>query len=77
MFELSHGQDIVLRQHLAYYPEDVSFDKIMGMVEDESEDIILWFPFENWNRVLLIEHLTRISKKIDETIIKVKIYAMY
>lgn len=67
---LSHGQEIVLRHHLADYPEDATFQDIMNMLEDCSDQVSIWFPFEDWHNLSLIEHLSKLANNIDKVIVE-------
>lgn len=69
---LSHGQEIVLRQHLADYPEDVSFEHICAMIEDGDDEVSVWVYFEEWDVNTFVEHITRLAHNIDRVIVEVK-----
>lgn len=72
MSNLSHGQEIVLRHHLAGYPEDVSFEQICFMLEDNHEDVSIWVYFEDWDIQAFISHITKLANAIDEAVIESK-----
>ena len=72
MNHLSHGQEIVLRHHLADYPEDVTFDQICRMLEYNSEKVSIWVYFEEWNIQTFIDYIKRLAKNIDNVIVQVK-----
>lgn len=69
MSVLSHGQEIVLRNHLADYPEDATFQDVMYMLEDEKEEVSIWAPFEEWNKIDFIRHLEILANDIDKAVV--------
>lgn len=67
---LSHGQAIALHHHLTNFPENVSFETILEMIEDKKMDITIWYPFEMWNTYSFIDHIRMLSKSIDTAIVE-------
>lgn len=69
---LSHGQSIVLRNHLANYPEDVPFEWILEMIESGSSEVSMWHYFESWHPETFVLHLRNLARSIDSAIVEVK-----
>lgn len=72
MNKLSHGQTIVLGQHLADYPDDVSFEDVLDMIENGDDEVTVWIYFEDWDTETFTEHLTKLANAIDKAIVEVK-----
>lgn len=39
-------ETIALGEYLSGYPEDKTYDEVMGMLLNEHEDVYVWQPFE-------------------------------
>lgn len=66
---LSHGQEIVLNHHLTEYPTELQFDDILYMIENDSDHITIWAPFEDWEIEMLTKSLRYLSSEIDRRIV--------
>ena len=47
----------ILNNHLTEYPQDKSFEEVLTLIFDESEEVIVWEPFEDWNKKELVNHM--------------------
>jgi len=72
MSNLSNGQEIVLRQHLADYPDDATFEQVCMMLEDDSDEVSIWVYFEDWDIQAFISHITKLANAIDAAVIESK-----
>jgi hypothetical protein len=67
-FQLTRGQSIALAYHLTEYPDDVAFEDILEMMEDDSNSVTIWCVFEDMNIVTLTTHIQSLSRDIDRAI---------
>ena len=72
MSTLSHGQDIIARNYLADYPDDATFAQILMMLEESNEEVSVWYPFEEWDIQMLINHMAKLANAIDNAVIESK-----
>jgi hypothetical protein len=67
MNQLTKGQYIALQHTLTEFPENKSFDEILLAIFEESEEILIWEPFENFDKDRIVNHIVNLSEDIDST----------
>lgn len=41
---------VALSEYLSEYPADKSYDDVIQMLEDDSDEVLIWEPFEDYGR---------------------------
>jgi hypothetical protein len=47
----------ILSNYLSDYPENCNFNEVLTLLEDDSDDITVWEPFEYWDKEVLADHI--------------------
>ncbi len=71
--ELTKGELIALETFLSAFPKFENFQKVEDLIFDNSDEILVWEPFEEWPREDLLEQISLLAMRIDREIEAVKI----
>lgn len=68
------AKEVAIRFHLSEFPEDISADEVIRMIEDcdgsyvELDDIVVWEPFEYWEPSNISDSIWNLAMDIESTI---------
>jgi hypothetical protein len=63
------GQSIALDYHLTEYPDNVAFEDILELMEDDVNSVTIWCVFECMDVVTLTTHIGSLARDIDRAIL--------
>ena len=56
-----------ISEHTCEHPDDLSFEQVMKLIEDGSEDVVIWEPFENEPGESICEKINDMVASLDRT----------
>lgn len=53
-----------LGHYTCEYPEDKTFEEILKLIEDDSDDVIIWEPFEDYRGEEIAELISQMADSL-------------
>ena len=53
--------------YLSYYPDNIDFISILGLIQNGDNSIIIWHPFENENKLELCDLICDFKSSLENT----------
>lgn len=67
--QMNEYERFALNEHLSGYPTDLSYDEVMQLVLDRSDEVLVWEVFEHFNHVELWELIDNMRNNLYLTFI--------
>jgi len=64
---MTKNEAFALGNHTCEYPEDADFEGVLELIEQGSEDVTIWEPFENDFPASVVEKITDMVAGLDRT----------
>lgn len=65
-------KNYVLSHYLVEYPDNASFDEVMELIEQESNQVVIWEPFEGYSARDVIDYIFHMAHELEELFKKLK-----
>jgi len=67
--KLNVYERLALGEYLSGYPEDKSYDEVMGMLLNEHEDVYVWQPFERDSHDYVYDCIENLKELLEKNFI--------